>query len=615
MNLREARHQLQQRLRECLVQLDPDEHGSGGGSGFFVAPGYVLTCAHVAQRAADQAISGSWQGTPLRGRVRYASAPPGAMDRLWPMPDLAVVRLDAAPAHPCVRLTGREPWAGSPMLAIGQRAHLGPIASAFPTIQLHYAGMHEDTMRLAGDNFGPGMSGGPVLDLDTGDVCGLVKIAGTGLEGFAIPVTALRQTLPAKLFAAMMSAHDRYHDRDHAWVLAQETLWEWLAEGLTHVESTTPTAPLLRPREEASLLATIADLTGADVYQLHASAVGTDPLSGPGELRDLRDLAGRLADNGYQRGRLHPIIELAELLAEQYPDAAIGLRDWSTRVAVRQVSHDQLLERRRAGHARDRAVPGLASVVVQVEPTGRAPDLYTLTMWLYRGSASINVFLRDKTARPRQQTFDAVCAALPGALGQLGNSDAIIELVIPLPLFDEPAETWQVFRERYARLGYRYPVVLRDLDRFNDLEARSHSAGRWDWLSTQPGTALDWFGCANKQADEVLYRRFEQRPTLAAIGMPEPADHVLEAAISAGVPVAVWCRSACTGCAADAIAAGACPGKQFQQVVDPAVHAAPAPSLPALVKTLRNAHRLGLGIVLLWDNPYRGPHPRRLRQP
>ena len=43
-------------LYQCTVQLN-----LAGGTGFFVAPGYVLTCEHVVRGAGAEAIRLRWQ--------------------------------------------------------------------------------------------------------------------------------------------------------------------------------------------------------------------------------------------------------------------------------------------------------------------------------------------------------------------------------------------------------------------------------------------------------------------------------------------------------------------------------------------------------------------------
>ena len=67
---------LRQLLRDCLVQIDSADGTQPAGSGFFAAPGYVLTCSHVVNRQAPSTVTGQWRGKHWSGEVVYASPPP-----------------------------------------------------------------------------------------------------------------------------------------------------------------------------------------------------------------------------------------------------------------------------------------------------------------------------------------------------------------------------------------------------------------------------------------------------------------------------------------------------------------------------------------------------------
>ncbi|MDJ1135270.1 trypsin-like peptidase domain-containing protein [Streptomyces iconiensis] len=106
----------------ATVWLGPDERcqeGPGGhamwGSGFFVAPGWVLTCAHVLRPAGEsgpRSRLGEDAARPFlvhgeHGRVR-ARAGYWLMDGEGaPEQDLVLVRLLEETAHSCVWLTDR----------------------------------------------------------------------------------------------------------------------------------------------------------------------------------------------------------------------------------------------------------------------------------------------------------------------------------------------------------------------------------------------------------------------------------------------------------------------------------------------------------------------------
>lgn len=52
--------QIEDLLQHCTVKLSLPGH-MGWGTGFFVAPGLILTCAHVVREAQGQALAVQWQ--------------------------------------------------------------------------------------------------------------------------------------------------------------------------------------------------------------------------------------------------------------------------------------------------------------------------------------------------------------------------------------------------------------------------------------------------------------------------------------------------------------------------------------------------------------------------
>lgn len=576
---------LRQRLRDCLVQIDGVDAARPAGSGFFVAPGYILTCSHVAGRQAPDPVAGQWHGEPWSGNVVYASPPPspsadgqGGAVTSWPEPDLAIIRLSGNDAqrlgHPCVRLASREPEEGSRMFALG-------------------------------------MSGGPVLDLTSGEVCGIAKLAGSEQDGHAVPAR-LAYDLPADVAGDMMRAHDRYHDSNRDWVLAQRALWD---------ARPAEAASLLPPESEAELLGLIAQLPGMDpapLGQLYRESAGSVMHPDPGTLHETRDVALQLSDLLHDRDRPHPVIVLAELLAAQHPEFAADFRDWSTAEATRQHSRELLLtwrsSHRPAAARRAGTQADPMSAVIQLEPCAHARDRYVFTIWRYC-ETMVSVVqehnpltLREITARLK--------AELPALLGQLPGEHVIVEFILPPELFDEPVHLWQVFPRAFVRLGYRYPVVIRDWERINDMEHRNHAMIKWDWLRTQTTTPLRWLSCTDQRTVDDLYPWFEEREH-SALGLPGPTATKAEAfaaALEAGVRVALW---RLTRCAAHdgvgtAVNSGPCGGMLFQLAVDDEVAPASLHLLPTRIKELRLSPGPLSDAVLLWDNPHRGPYPRGL---
>jgi hypothetical protein len=91
-----------------------DEPGTFLGSGYFVAPSWVLTCAHVACGGEGGEVVVAYEPAPGRGMSavpgHVAAALPeggGSVPGGWPAPDLALVRLSEPVDHECVYLSER----------------------------------------------------------------------------------------------------------------------------------------------------------------------------------------------------------------------------------------------------------------------------------------------------------------------------------------------------------------------------------------------------------------------------------------------------------------------------------------------------------------------------
>ncbi len=500
-----------------------------------------------------------------------------------------------------------------------------------------------------------------MLNLSTGEVCGLVSVAGPDPDSYAVPVSYLREALPPGLARDIFRAHDEYHGRTPTWPAAQEPLWRELSARAQDYQAmlalappVLPAPPVLAPPDEAELLRLVALVPSGGLadhpVRLHRLAAGPGLQPLPGELGHVRDLVYLLGDYPHRRGEPHPLILLAELLALDQraarPSLAAGLRRWAWRIAGAQGTSGGLGQWRRQQAV---AVPGAASsgvpgtndvmsVIAKVENDALTRDRYLLTMWLYESSVSVTVFARDETAYPLAEAMRRLRLRVPEAMGRL-DGDAMIELVLPLDLMDEQVDRWRVPGRPYPRasrrdqlvrshalLGYSHPVVVRDLDRFSDQESRNLARLRWDVLSSQiKGVCLEWVDCEGiRDLDELS--ELLSAPEHAALAIPGPAGRspglpFLETAVQAGVPLAIWRRTPCLD--HDPPDGRPCSGERFRADIERGIAATKLDALPHRVRQLRIPPRtptdsdgyIARDIVLLWDNPDRGPRPWPLHGP
>lgn len=154
------------------------------GTGFFVAPGLVLTCAHVV-RAGDR-VGARCGGLDLElfadPRWYHPKGPDGEG------PDLALLQAPEGLDHPVVCLAaevvpGDELWSfGHPQgsYRAGESVSFRAEGPSLRSAGGAAVSLHHVTQGRAG----PGFSGGPVLNWRTGGVCGVLRLA-YGLLGGA----------------------------------------------------------------------------------------------------------------------------------------------------------------------------------------------------------------------------------------------------------------------------------------------------------------------------------------------------------------------------------------------------------------------------------------------
>jgi hypothetical protein len=200
--------QLEDLLQRCTVKLMlPDR--MGWGTGFFVAPGWILTCAHVVREAQGQEIAVRWQ------QEHWAQA---VVEQLWPAPDdLALLRVmpptNANP--PCVYLD-EAVESRDPLYLFGYPDQDFPNGCPVTFGCEGLTGDDPALIKFALGQVRPGMSGSPLLNQRTGRVCGMVKFTrdrSFDLGGGAIPTTVI-----LKQFPELRSLQQAFHAKDRRWV-------------------------------------------------------------------------------------------------------------------------------------------------------------------------------------------------------------------------------------------------------------------------------------------------------------------------------------------------------------------------------------------------------------
>src|SRR5438132_1940622 len=151
-------------LHNCIVKVTVS--GKHEGTGFFVAPGQILTCAHVVETAQkkNMPVEVVWNAQPISVQKQ------DIRDALYP--DLALLQVNVS-NHPCVLLHGEaEPY--SKLYSYGY-PDIEPQGASTTFDCEGWVGSQQEVLRLKEGQVRPGMSGSPVLNEQTGSICGIVQ--------------------------------------------------------------------------------------------------------------------------------------------------------------------------------------------------------------------------------------------------------------------------------------------------------------------------------------------------------------------------------------------------------------------------------------------------------
>lgn len=194
-----------EQLRRFVVRIDTPDGATA--TGVLVAPGWVLTCAHVVggcdavrvvpdrDAAPDgaQAAVPQWVDALVRARSEAPDASSGTA--FWPFPDLALLEVQGWSDHVCAPLTRDKPPRGSEPHAWGFGRRQPEVAAVGSAASFSYVGVDGDGyLQLKAGDATPGLSGAPLVCPQSRAVTGLMSVSrdpGDARGGWASPVAAL----------------------------------------------------------------------------------------------------------------------------------------------------------------------------------------------------------------------------------------------------------------------------------------------------------------------------------------------------------------------------------------------------------------------------------------
>ncbi|MFI8520846.1 trypsin-like peptidase domain-containing protein [Streptomyces sp. NPDC085481] len=635
---------LQAHLERCRVHVT----GATRGTGFFVAPGLVVTCAHVAGAERGAVVEVVCDGGTYEGVIRAASpAPRGNRSRgeLWPYPDLAVVELRDPPAgHPCVWLDAMPLPSGTELTAAGYSDVYETGVAAERSTPLRAGGCQVfqggPMVELRDGEVNHGLSGGPVLSHRSGGVCAVVKATrrkDSDLGGLGTPVAALR-LLDADVYRELIRAHDVFHAADDRWARRSDLVTGGGTVRGGEDEDEGATA-VLGPGEVRRLLGALAALPPRDRPGAHTAAFtaaapeGCRPRPVP-PIVDHRDVFTDLAalmepDPGvlpYELAFVADRVKEATQGGERWRDCgdtARWLRYQVLIIAGRLLLGDEAVQRLESGgQGMDGVAAGQAgagagagaeaaggagaggdrpSVIGRIRHSMRDRRLYHVMVWRFRSARDITPAGPESDAMPLRQAIEHLAGLLPEQVEAMGGVavPGLIELILPKEALDEgfpqlplpPPFDW-------ACLGHKQSVVVRPLERHELPSLQAAVERRWEQLDGRTvGEALVCVCGRDDQHRAALGASFELDPTLAALalaGSPRngPVSDAYRVAVASGVPMMMWHRDsvACEragGPSCQVPGRRSCPGGAFLAAARTHLDTTARDELPERVRQLR----------------------------
>ena len=191
-------------LRDAVAMV---KHGQTLGTGFFVAPGLMLTCEHVIHGASPDAISVHWNGMKLT--VDQLALPALGSDL-----DAALLTLSTK-THPILEL-GPATTVIAPVYSYGfqfsERGYSGypSLGSIAGFVREGTSSTQRELLHIVNAIIAPGLSGAPLYSLIDRRVVGMVKRNRPEGGGYAVPIEQVRELKP-DLLSLTSAAHIKAH--------------------------------------------------------------------------------------------------------------------------------------------------------------------------------------------------------------------------------------------------------------------------------------------------------------------------------------------------------------------------------------------------------------------
>jgi len=191
-------------LEQCTLRVSVP---GGHGTGFFVAPQLILTCAHVVKSANPEKINVFW---PYKNQQYIASIENIPLEKHL---DLAILKLNTPDInHPCINFDLSSPELSDDLFSYGYPQDYPEGDSATFKYEGESIKNNSPLYKLKGGQANYGASGSPLLNQRTGKVCGILNIsrnANMDLGGRAVPVSIIFAQFPE-----LAELNQRFHQNN-----------------------------------------------------------------------------------------------------------------------------------------------------------------------------------------------------------------------------------------------------------------------------------------------------------------------------------------------------------------------------------------------------------------
>jgi type II secretory pathway predicted ATPase ExeA len=176
-------------LKNCTVRISHEGGQNHDGYGFFVTPQLILTCAHVCQLAEGKPIYIYWQEQRYPVKVKFCSQDIETLD-------LALLELEDSTLNVPYVYLNESINIGDKLYNFGYPDNYAQGDSG----TFEYVGLDgKQLFKFKEGLVRPGLSGSPLLNLTTKQVCGMIAITldrTQDLGGRGIPIQTIFESLP-----------------------------------------------------------------------------------------------------------------------------------------------------------------------------------------------------------------------------------------------------------------------------------------------------------------------------------------------------------------------------------------------------------------------------------